>query len=67
MAVEDYELIVGLEVHAELSTKTKIFVVHAQQNLEQKPNTHICPVCMHFQEHFQYLMKKSGICSKSQA
>ena len=45
MAVEDYELIVGLEVHAELSTKTKIFCSCGTE-FGAEPNTHICPVCM---------------------
>ena len=45
MAVEDYELIVGLEVHAELSTKTKIFC-SCPTEFGAEPNTHICPVCM---------------------
>ena len=45
MAVEDYELIVGLEVHAELSTKTKIFC-SCPNEFGAEPNTHICPVCM---------------------
>ena len=45
MAVEDYELIVGLEVHAELSTKTKIFCSCGAE-FGAEPNTHICPVCM---------------------
>ena len=45
MAVEDYELIVGLEVHAELSTKTKIFC-SCRAEFGAEPNTHICPVCM---------------------
>ena len=45
MAVEDYELIVGLEVHAELSTKTKIFC-SCSTEFGAEPNTHVCPVCM---------------------
>ena len=45
MAVEDYELIVGLEVHAELSTKTKIFCSCGAE-FGAEPNTHVCPVCM---------------------
>ena len=45
MAVDDYELIVGLEVHAELSTKTKIFC-SCPTEFGAEPNTHICPVCM---------------------
>ena len=45
MAVDDYELIVGLEVHAELSTKTKIFCSCGAE-FGAEPNTHICPVCM---------------------
>ena len=45
MTVEDYELIVGLEVHAELSTKTKIFC-SCPTEFGAEPNTHICPVCM---------------------
>lgn len=41
---DGYELIVGLEVHAELSTKTKIFC-SCETGFGAKPNTHICPVC----------------------
>ena len=45
MSREDYELVVGLEVHAELSTKTKIFC-SCPTDFGGKPNTHCCPVCM---------------------
>ena len=45
MSKEDYELVVGLEVHAELSTKTKIFC-SCPTEFGGKPNTHCCPVCM---------------------
>ncbi len=45
MAKEDYELVVGLEVHAELSTKTKIFC-SCSTEFGAEPNTHVCPICM---------------------
>ncbi len=45
MAREDYEIVIGLEVHAELSTKTKIFC-SCPTEFGGKPNTHCCPVCM---------------------
>ena len=41
----DYEVVVGLEVHAELSTKTKIFC-SCPTGFGAEPNTHTCPVCM---------------------
>ena len=43
--IEDYEVIIGLEVHAELSTKTKIFC-NCSTEFGAEPNTHVCPVCM---------------------
>ncbi len=45
MAKEDYETVIGLEVHAELSTKTKIFC-SCSTEFGAEPNTHICPICM---------------------
>ena len=45
MAREDYETVIGLEVHAELSTKTKIFC-SCPTEFGAEPNTHICPICM---------------------
>ncbi len=45
MSREDYEIVIGLEVHAELSTKTKIFC-SCKNEFGAEPNTHICPVCM---------------------
>ena len=41
---EDYEIVMGLEVHAELSTKTKIFC-SCPTEFGADPNTHVCPVC----------------------
>lgn len=45
MSREDYEVIIGLEVHAELSTKTKIFC-SCPTEFGAAPNTHTCPICM---------------------
>ena len=43
--MNDYEVIIGLEVHAELSTKTKIFC-SCPTSFGAEPNTHTCPICM---------------------
>ena len=40
----EYEVIIGLEVHAELSTKTKIYC-GCTTEFGGDPNTHCCPVC----------------------
>ena len=45
MSREDYEVVIGLEVHAELSTKTKIFC-SCPTDFGGAPNTHTCPICM---------------------
>ncbi len=45
MSREDYEVVIGLEVHAELSTKTKIFC-SCPTEFGGEPNTHCCPICM---------------------
>lgn len=40
-----YETVIGLEVHAELSTNTKIFC-NCSTEFGAPPNTHTCPVCL---------------------
>lgn len=37
---------IGLEIHAELKTLTKMFCACKNDPEEEKPNTNICPVCM---------------------
>ena len=41
----NYTTVIGLEVHAELSTKSKIFC-SCENKYGAEPNTQICPVCM---------------------
>ncbi|MEE3015252.1 MAG: Asp-tRNA(Asn)/Glu-tRNA(Gln) amidotransferase subunit GatB [Actinomycetota bacterium] len=42
---DNWELIVGLEVHVELATKTKLFCGCLNQ-FGSIPNTNVCPVCL---------------------
>jgi aspartyl-tRNA(Asn)/glutamyl-tRNA(Gln) amidotransferase subunit B len=44
--MSEYRLTVGLEVHAELKTKTKMFCACLNNPNEETPNKNICPVCM---------------------
>ena len=39
-----YDTVIGLEIHAELSTNTKVFCTCSAE-FGGDPNTHICPVC----------------------
>ena len=57
MSKEDYEADIGLEVHAELSTKTKIFC-SCPNDFGGEPNTHVCPVCMAMPGALPVLNKK---------
>jgi len=41
-----YQPIIGLEIHAELKTKTKMFCSCKNDPDERHPNVNICPVCM---------------------
>ena len=41
----NYEPVIGLEIHAQLKTKTKIFCA-CSTAFGAPPNTHTCPVCM---------------------
>ena len=42
----DLEVIIGLEIHAQLSTKTKLFCNCDNDAFGAEPNTRVCPVCM---------------------
>ena len=41
----EFEAVIGLEVHAQLKTKTKIFCA-CSTAFGAPPNTHTCPVCL---------------------
>src|SRR3989338_4690431 len=42
----EYKPTIGLEIHAELNTQTKMFCDSKNDTDEKHPNVNICPVCM---------------------
>jgi aspartyl-tRNA(Asn)/glutamyl-tRNA(Gln) amidotransferase subunit B len=44
----DLEVIIGLEIHAQASSKTKMFCSCDNDSFGKEPNTNVCPVCMAF-------------------
>lgn len=57
--MSDYKPTIGLEIHAELKTKTKMFCQSANQPHESTPNVHICPICMAFPGTLPVVNKKA--------
>ena len=44
--MSDYVPTIGLEIHAELKTRTKMFCDSANDPDEARPNVNVCPICM---------------------
>ena len=45
MSVTEWETVIGLEVHCELATETKLFC-SCPNDFGAEPNTYVCPVCL---------------------
>jgi aspartyl-tRNA(Asn)/glutamyl-tRNA(Gln) amidotransferase subunit B len=42
----EYEVVIGLEVHAQVTTRSKMFCRCSTDYSGAEPNTHVCPICM---------------------
>ncbi len=54
-----FKPVIGLEVHAQLSTKTKLFCSCSTDQENVPPNTNVCPVCMGFPGVLPVINKKA--------
>ncbi len=42
----NYDIIIGLEIHAEIKTNSKMFCSCFNKTLNPKPNSTVCPICL---------------------
>lgn len=56
--MKDYEIVIGLEIHAEVNTNTKVFC-GCKNEFGGVPNTHCCPVCVGLPGALPVLNKKA--------
>ena len=43
---DKYDVVIGLEIHIQTKTKTKMFCSCVTGYFHEEPNTHVCPVCL---------------------
>lgn len=46
--MSNYEMVIGLEVHARIATKSKMFCGCSNDFFGKAPNSTVCPICMGF-------------------
>ena len=56
--MKQYDIVIGLEIHAELNTKTKVFC-GCKNEFGSEPNTNCCPVCVGLPGALPVLNKKA--------
>jgi aspartyl-tRNA(Asn)/glutamyl-tRNA(Gln) amidotransferase subunit B len=61
--MSEYKTTIGLEIHAELKTHSKMFCgcanIYEGKIEDQKPNVHVCPICMGYPGTLPVVNKKA--------
>lgn len=57
--MDKYEIVIGIEIHCQMNTKTKMFCGCSNDSFNAQPNSNVCPVCMGFPGQLPYTNKEA--------
>ena len=59
MINDRYEAVIGLEIHAQISTQSKLFCTCSNDSFNKEPNINTCPICMGFPGQLPVINKEA--------
>lgn len=57
--MNEFESVIGIEIHAQISTKTKMFCRCDNDSFDKEPNSNVCEVCMGFPGQLPVINKEA--------